>query len=102
GIGHAGGQRRGERFKSSWNGRDSRRETIYDPAALGVGYVAQAVMQARRAALPEFEYGRYEAVAAPVRRARGLVAIAIAELLLARFECGTSGGLALFRCPGTE
>src|SRR5690606_4510098 len=59
-------------------------------------------MQARRAPLPELEYGGRQAVTAPVRRPRWLVAVAIARGVLAGFEFGAGDGLALLRRPRAQ
>ena len=46
----------------------------------------EAVVQPRRAALPELDRVGHEAVAAPMRRARRVVAVAFADGLFLRFE----------------
>ncbi len=52
----------------------------------GVARIEQAVVQPRRAPLPELDRVGHEAVAAPVRRARRVVAVAFADGLFPRFE----------------
>src|SRR5262245_27200220 len=80
-------------------------EALNRPAsgASGAARVAQPVVQPVGAALPEFDRQRHDAVAAPVRRARRVVGIALAYALHGGLE-RTAGGhrLALRRRPGGE
>src|SRR5437870_3383366 len=82
----------------------SGRETLDDPV-LGLAQpVVEAVVQAVRPALPEFEQQRDDAVAAPVRRAGdGDVLVRrghVVEALLERSAAGDDA--ALLRRPGPE
>src|SRR5690606_40249448 len=90
----------GMQASEAGTGGASGRQAVDGPAAAAVGPVAQAVVQARRAALPELELGGHQAVAAPVLRARRLFAVLGADLLLARFQVGAAYRLALARKIG--
>ncbi|CAM2144862.1 hypothetical protein PT2222_160185 [Paraburkholderia tropica] len=81
-----------------------RREALDAP---GVGcvltHVANAVVQPRRTALPEFDRRRHDAIAAPMRRTRRILAVLRADFALARFELlAAFDHRALLRRPGAD
>src|SRR5688572_3951050 len=80
----------------------SGRESLSGPK-VALTTVAQAVMQAIGAALPELHRLRHQTIPAPVRRARRLVPMLATRLFHRVFEDSPRGdGCALRRCPGGE
>src|SRR2546425_11490241 len=72
---------------------------LYLPATAAL-YIEQPVVQAIRAALPELDLARQDAIAAPVRWPRRRIAIALARLFHRPLECSTvRNALALRRRP---
>ena len=82
----------------------SRREPLDEPASVATPGVAQTVVQAVGAALPEFERVGDEAIAAPVGRpGDGLVGMAAFGFAVLRFEdVAARDHLALGRGPGAD
>src|SRR5262245_28050377 len=78
------------RFSSPSTG--SGREALNRPIAAGAP-VEEAVVQAVAAALPELDFTRLHAVAAPVRGARRAVAVAFLRSRHGRFEDLSRGDL---------
>src|SRR5437867_4288523 len=65
-----------------------------------VSHIEQTVVQPVGAALPELDLARRDAIAAPVRRSRGRIAVALAYFFHRPLECSTvRNALALRRGP---
>src|SRR5438477_2204474 len=80
----------------------SRREPLDRPAAT-VARVRDAIVQAARTSLPELEVVGNHAIAAPVRRARGILPVLRGELRPAAFEpAAVLDRFALWRGPRTD
>src|SRR5437867_1969071 len=76
------------------------RKPFYLPGRPG-SYIEQTVVQPVGAALPELDLARHDAIAAPLRRPRRRIAIALARLFHRPLECSTvRNALALRRGPG--
>jgi hypothetical protein len=71
--------------------RRLRLQALDGPAAVGLFFVDDAVVQAGRAALPEFDAFRNQAVAAPVGRTRWLVAEFGDDVYQLLFQCFAVG-----------
>src|SRR6185437_12701424 len=95
--------RRSDSSRRMSNGRCGSWREALDPPARPIAGVGDAVVQAAQAPLPELEVLGHQAVAAPVGRACGLLAMLAGEARPALLEPGAAlDRLALRRGPGAD